>query len=205
MNVLANVVRKPLAQIFHEFAHGSSAPTEEWGATGDVKYHLGTSYDRPTRSGKKVHLSLLANPSHLEAVNPVVEGKARAKQYYLGDTDYSKVMSIQIHGDASVAGQGVVYETVNLSGLPHNTTGGTIHIIINNQIGFTTDPHLSRGGMYCTDVMKGAGAPIFHVNADDPEAVIQVCRLAVEWRQAFKKDVVIDLVCYRYERISLFS
>lgn len=197
LNVLANVVRKPLAQIFHEFDHGSSAPEEEWGATGDVKYHLGTSYDRPTRSGKKVHLSLLANPSHLEAVNPVVEGKARAKQYYLGDADGSKVMTIQIHGDASVAGQGVVFETINLSGLPHNSTGGTVHIVINNQVGFTTDPRMSRGGMYCTDVMKSTGAPVFHVNADDPEAVIQVCRLAVEWRQTFKKDVVIDLVCYR--------
>jgi 2-oxoglutarate dehydrogenase E1 component len=196
LNVLGNVVRKPFEHLFYEFEKGAVIP-EDWG-TGDVKYHLGTSYDRPTRSGKKVHLSLVANPSHLEAVNPVVEGKTRAKQFYLNDDEtHEKVMAIQIHGDASFAGQGVVFETLNFSGVPWYSTGGTIHIIINNQIGFTTEPKDARGGTYCTDVAKALQCPILHVNGDDPEAVIFCCNLAAEWRKTFKKDFVIDIVCYR--------
>eukprot|EP01113_Clastostelium_recurvatum_P005153 TRINITY_DN1229_c0_g1_i2.p1 TRINITY_DN1229_c0_g1~~TRINITY_DN1229_c0_g1_i2.p1 ORF type:complete len:1032 (+),score=379.58 TRINITY_DN1229_c0_g1_i2:101-3196(+) len=199
LNVLANVVRKPLATIFSEFGDGVVTSDELNGSpmSGDVKYHLGTSYDRPTRSGKKIHLSLVANPSHLEAVNPVVEGKARAKQYLLQDVDRSKVMPILLHGDAAFAGQGVVYESLHLSELPNYTTGGTVHIVVNNQIGFTTDPRSSRSSLYCTDVAKTVDAPIFHVNGDDVEAVVHVMGLAAQWRQAFKKDVVIDLVCYR--------
>eukprot|EP00029_Vermamoeba_vermiformis_P007267 TRINITY_DN309_c0_g1_i1.p1 TRINITY_DN309_c0_g1~~TRINITY_DN309_c0_g1_i1.p1 ORF type:complete len:1036 (+),score=285.46 TRINITY_DN309_c0_g1_i1:380-3109(+) len=195
LNVLGNVVRKPLEVLLYEFEKGAVI-YDEW-ASGDVKYHLGTSYDRPTRSGKKVHLSLLANPSHLEAVDPVVEGKTRAKQYYGGDVERSKSMAVQLHGDASFAGQGVVWETLNFAGVPDYTTGGTVHIVINNQVGFTTNPQNSRGGLYCTDIAKSIGAPIFHVNADDPEAVVHACQLAAEWRQKFKKSVVIDLICYR--------
>eukprot|EP00027_Filamoeba_sp_ATCC50430_P006055 CAMPEP_0168557048 /NCGR_PEP_ID=MMETSP0413-20121227/9210_1 /TAXON_ID=136452 /ORGANISM="Filamoeba nolandi, Strain NC-AS-23-1" /LENGTH=1036 /DNA_ID=CAMNT_0008588039 /DNA_START=93 /DNA_END=3203 /DNA_ORIENTATION=+ len=198
LNTLANVVRKPLEAIFHEFA--GKEPSEGTGTytgSGDVKYHLGTSYDRQTRYGKKIHLSLLANPSHLEAVNPVVEGKARAKQTYLNDNKREKVMSLLIHGDASFAAQGIVYETIDFSGLPNYTTGGSVHVVINNQIGFTTDPKSSRASLYCTDVAKVSDAPIFHVNGDDPEAVVYVSELAAQWRQKFHKDVVIDIVCYR--------
>lgn len=139
----------------------------------------------------------MSNPSHLEAVNPVVEGKTKCKQYYKKDFNHDKVLAIQIHGDASFAGQGVVYETINMSGLPGYTTGGTIHVIINNQIGFTTDPKFARGGTYCTDLIKGTDTPVFHVNGDDPEAVVYVMELAAEWRHKFKKDVVVDIVCYR--------
>ncbi|KAK9691088.1 hypothetical protein RND81_09G175300 [Saponaria officinalis] len=199
LNVLANVVRKPLRQIFSEFT-GGTKPTDEVGlytGTGDVKYHLGTSYDRPTRGGKRIHLSLVANPSHLEAVNPVVVGKTRAKQYYSNDVDRTKNMAILIHGDGSFAGQGVVYETLHLSALPNYTTGGTIHIVVNNQVAFTTDPRSGRSSQYCTDVAKALDAPIFHVNGDDLEAVVHVCELAAEWRQTFHSDVVIDIVCYR--------
>eukprot|EP01124_Arcella_intermedia_P024163 TRINITY_DN4007_c0_g1_i1.p1 TRINITY_DN4007_c0_g1~~TRINITY_DN4007_c0_g1_i1.p1 ORF type:complete len:1016 (-),score=165.40 TRINITY_DN4007_c0_g1_i1:37-3084(-) len=195
LNVLANVLRKPLESIFHEFHWGTL--TIEDIHSGDVKYHLGTSFDRPTRQGKKVHLSLVGNPSHLETVNPVVEGKVAAKQFYTKDTNGSKVMGVLIHGDASFAGQGVVYETVTLSKLPKYRTGGTIHVIINNQIGFTTDPTDSRPGYYCTEVMKSTGAPIFHVNGDDPDAVCWVFKLAAEWRQAWHEDCVVDIVCYR--------
>jgi len=196
LNVLANVVRKPLAAIFHEFT-GGSALKDEYTGSGDVKYHLGTSCTRPTRGGKSVHLSLLANPSHLEAVDPVVEGKTRAIQYFRKDEKREKVMSIQLHGDAAFAGQGVVYETIGLSGLENYTTGGTVHIVVNNQIGFTTDPKSSRASMYCTDLAKAAGAPVFHVNADDPEAVVHVCEIASEWRQKFHRDIFIDMICYR--------
>lgn len=196
LNVLANVVRKPLAAIFHEFT-GGSALKDEYTGSGDVKYHLGTSYSRPTRNGKNVHLSLLANPSHLEAVDPVVEGKTRAIQYYRKDDKHERVMSIQLHGDAAFAGQGVVYETIGLSGLQNYTTGGTVHIVVNNQIGFTTDPKSSRASLYCTDIAKAAGVPVFHVNADDPEAVVRVCEIASEWRQKFHKDIILDLICYR--------
>ena len=198
LNVLGNVVRKPLRQIFCEFSGGQ--PEDEVGlytGTGDVKYHLGTSYDRPTRGGRRIHLSLVANPSHLEAVNPVVVGKTRAKQYYSNDVDRMKTMGVLIHGDGSFAGQGVVYETLHLSALPNYTTGGTIHIVFNNQVAFTTDPKAGRSSQYCTDVAKALNAPIFHVNGDDVEAVVHVCELAAEWRQTFHSDVVVDLVCYR--------
>jgi len=200
LNVLANVLRKPLEAIFHEFSGGTPLESKtETGyiGSGDVKYHLGTSYDRLTRNGKKIRLSLLANPSHLEAVNPIVEGKVRARQYTLNDDQHEKVMSLIIHGDASVAAQGIVYETIDLSGLSNYTTGGTVHIVINNQIGFTTDPKSSRANTYCTDVAKVSDAPIFHVNGDDPEAVVYACRLAAEWRQRFHNDVVVDIICYR--------
>ncbi|CAI9285807.1 unnamed protein product [Lactuca saligna] len=199
LNVLGNVVRKPLRQIFSEFS-GGTKPVDEVGlytGTGDVKYHLGTSYDRPTRGGKRIHLSLVANPSHLEAVDPVVVGKTRAKQYYSNDADRTKNMGILIHGDGSFAGQGVVYETLHLSGLPNYTTGGTIHIVVNNQVAFTTDPQAGRSSQYCTDVAKALNAPIFHVNGDDVEAVVHACELAAEWRQTFHSDVVVDIVCYR--------
>ncbi|KAH9326339.1 hypothetical protein KI387_006517 [Taxus chinensis] len=199
LNVLGNVVRKPLRQIFSEFS-GGTKPVDEVGSytgTGDVKYHLGTSYDRPTRGGKRIHLSLVANPSHLEAVNPVVIGKTRAKQYYSNDKDRTKNLAILIHGDGSFAGQGVVYETLHLSALPNYTTGGTIHIVVNNQVAFTTDPMSGRSSQYCTDVAKALNAPIFHVNGDDVEAVVHACELAAEWRQTFHSDVVVDIVCYR--------
>ncbi|GLJ06329.1 hypothetical protein SUGI_0036560 [Cryptomeria japonica] len=199
LNVLGNVVRKPLRQIFSEFS-GGTKPVEEVGSytgTGDVKYHLGTSYDRPTRGGKRIHLSLVANPSHLEAVDPVVIGKTRAKQYYSNDKERTKNMAILIHGDGSFAGQGVVYETLHLSALPNYTTGGTIHIVVNNQVAFTTDPKSGRSSQYCTDVAKALNAPIFHVNGDDVEAVVHACELAAEWRQTFHSDVVVDIVCYR--------
>lgn len=200
LNVLGNVVRKPLRQIFSEFSGGikpAGAETGWYTGSGDVKYHLGTSYDRPTRGGKHIHLSLVANPSHLEAVDPVVIGKTRAKQYYSTDKDRIKNMGILIHGDGSFAGQGVVYETLHLSALPNYTTGGTIHIVINNQIAFTTDPESGRSSQYCTDAAKALSVPIFHVNGDDVEAVVQACEFAAEWRQTFQSDVVVDLVCYR--------
>nr|GMD57559.1 2-oxoglutarate dehydrogenase, mitochondrial-like [Ipomoea batatas] len=198
LNVLGNVVRKPLRQIFNEFS-GGTKPVDEAGyvGTGDVKYHLGTSYDRPTRGGKRIHLSLVANPSHLEAVDPVVVGKTRAKQYYTNDVDRTRNMGVLIHGDGSFAGQGVVYETLHLSALPNYTTGGTIHIVVNNQVAFTTDPRSGRSSQYCTDVAKALNAPIFHVNGDDVEAVVHACELAAEWRQTFHSDVVVDIVCYR--------
>lgn len=200
LNVLGNVVRKPLRQIFSEFSGGTKPAAGEFGSytgTGDVKYHLGTSYDRPTRGGKRIHLSLVANPSHLEAVDPVVVGKTRAKQYYSNDKERKKNLAILIHGDGSFAGQGVVYETLHLSALPNYTTGGTIHMVVNNQVAFTTDPMSGRSSQYCTDVAKALNAPIFHVNGDDLEAVVHACELAAEWRQTFQSDVVVDIVCYR--------
>jgi len=200
LNVLGNVVRKPLRQIFSEFSGGTKPASDEFGSytgTGDVKYHLGTSYDRPTRGGKRIHLSLVANPSHLEAVDPVVVGKTRAKQYYSNDKERKKNLAVLIHGDGSFAGQGVVYETLHLSALPNYTTGGTIHMVVNNQVAFTTDPKAGRSSQYCTDVAKALNAPIFHVNGDDLEAVVHACELAAEWRQTFQSDVVVDIVCYR--------
>ncbi|CAN4090118.1 unnamed protein product [Withania somnifera] len=198
LNVLGNVVRKPLRQIFSEFSSGiKPADGAGYVGTGDVKYHLGTSYDRPTRGGKRIHLSLVANPSHLEAVDPVVVGKTRAKQYYSNDVDRTKNMGVLLHGDGSFAGQGVVYETLHLSALPNYTTGGTIHIVVNNQVAFTTDPKAGRSSQYCTDVAKALSAPIFHVNGDDVEGVVHACELAAEWRQTFHSDVVVDIVCYR--------
>ncbi|KAL3697003.1 hypothetical protein R1sor_011079 [Riccia sorocarpa] len=200
LNVLGNVVRKPLRQIFNEFSGGiKPAEVEAGGYTGsgDVKYHLGTSYDRPTRSGKHIHLSLVANPSHLEAVAPVVIGKTRAKQFYAQDTKRLKHMAVLLHGDGSFSGQGVVYETLHLSDLVNYSTGGTVHIVVNNQVAFTTDPKSSRSSPYCTDVAKALCAPIFHANGDDVEAVVQACELAAEWRCQFHSDVVVDIVCYR--------
>lgn len=194
LNVLSNVVRKPNESIFCEF-NGALEPSEE--GSGDVKYHLGMNYVRPTPSGKRVHLSLVANPSHLEAVDPVVLGKTRALQYYSNDHDRNHSMAILMHGDAAFAGQGVVYETMGFHDLPAYTTGGTVHIVVNNQVGFTTDPRFGRSTPYCTDIAKSIGAPVFHVNADDAEAVIFVMQLAADWRQTFHRDVVIDLVCYR--------
>lgn len=198
LNVLANVVRKPLSQIFNEF---TGKPTHDETAaaygTGDVKYHLGTSYDRPTANGKRVHLSLLANPSHLEAVDPVVLGKVRAKQFYSNDEDRTRNLGVLLHGDGAFSGQGVVYETLDMSALPDYTVGGTIHLIVNNQVAFTTDPRKSRSRPYCTDVAKALACPILHVNGDDVEAVVRACELAVEWRQAWHSDVVVDIVCYR--------
>ena len=195
LSVLANVMGKPYHAIFNEFQGGSFKPDEVEGS-GDVKYHLGASSDREF-DGNTVHLSLTANPSHLEAVNPVVIGKARAKQDQLDDTDRTKVMTILLHGDAAFAGQGVVAECFGLSGLKGHKTGGTIHIIVNNQIGFTTSPHNSRSSPYPTDIAMMVEAPIFHVNGDDPEAVVHAARVATEYRQKFHKDVVLDIFCYR--------
>lgn len=195
LNVLANVCRKPLEQIICQF-DSKLEPSDE--GSGDVKYHLGMSHERLNRvTNKNIKLSVVANPSHLEAVNPVVQGKTKAEQFYQGDTDGKRVMSILLHGDAAFAGQGVVYETFHLSDLPAYTTHGAIHIVVNNQIGFTTDPRVSRSSPYPTDVARVINAPIFHVNADYPDAVIYVCKVASEWRHRFNKDVVIDLVCYR--------
>ncbi len=195
LNVLANFMGKPYTAIFHEFQGGAAHP-EDIGGSGDVKYHLGTSSDREF-DGNVVHLSLTANPSHLEAVDPVVVGKVRAKQVQRQDSDRTKVMSLLMHGDAAFAGQGLVAETLDLSELKGYRIGGTIHFIVNNQIGFTTNPVHSRSGPYCSEVGKIIQAPIFHVNGDDPEAVVHVARIATEFRQTFKKDVVIDMFCYR--------
>jgi 2-oxoglutarate dehydrogenase E1 component len=196
LNVLANVMAKPYRQIFHEFQGGSAKPAEVQGS-GDVKYHLGASSDREF-DNNKVHLSLTPNPSHLEAVNPVVLGKARAKQFQLGDTKTrASVLPLLMHGDAAFAGQGVVAECFAMSGTKGFRTGGTIHFIVNNQIGFTTAPIYSRSSPYPSDVALMVQAPIFHVNGDDPESVVHVARIAAEFRQLFHKDVVIDMFCYR--------
>ncbi len=195
LNVLANFVNKPFTAIFSEFQGGSANPEDVQGS-GDVKYHLGTATQREF-DGNVIELSLSANPSHLEAVNSVVLGKVRAKQIQLGDHEGTKVAGLLLHGDAAFAGQGMVSETLMLSELKGYRTGGTIHFIVNNQIGFTTNPNYSRSGPYCTDVAKGIQAPIFHVNGDDPEAVVHVSRIAIEFRQKFKKDVVVDMFCYR--------
>ncbi len=195
LNVLANVFAKPFRAIFNEFQGGSYKP-EDVDGSGDVKYHLGVSSDREF-DGNNVHLSLTANPSHLEAVNPVVLGKARAKQEQLDDEEHKMVMPILLHGDAAFAGQGVIAECFGLSGLSGHKTGGTMHIVVNNQIGFTTAPHNSRSSPYCTDIALMVEAPIFHVNGDDPEAVVHAARVATEFRQKFSKDVVLDIFCYR--------
>lgn len=204
LNVLANIVGKPYSQIFSEF-EGNLNPSQAHGS-GDVKYHLGATGNYIQMFGDNdIQVSLTANPSHLEAVDPVLEGLVRAKQDLLeeqGSTDAEQsraftVMPLMLHGDAAFAGQGVVAEVLNLALLRGYRTGGTIHIIVNNQIGFTTSPHDSRSSEYCTDVAKMIGAPIFHVNGDDPEACVWVSRLAVDFRQKFKKDVVIDMLCYR--------
>ena len=195
INVLANVLRKPYEMIIAEF-EGSLLAKEATG-DGDVKYHLGYSRDHTTRAGRKVHLSLAANPSHLEAIDPIIEGMVRAKQQHLNDAEYARVVPVLMHGDAAFTGQGVVAETLGLSELDGYRTGGTVHIIVNNQIGFTTPPEAYRFTPYPSDVAKIIHAPVFHVNGDDPEAAVQAARLAIGFRQRFKKDVFIDLVCYR--------
>ena len=195
LNVLANVMGKPYTAIFSEFEGQAAHPADVQGS-GDVKYHLGTSSDRDI-DGRPLHLSLTPNPSHLEAVDPVVLGKTRAKQVQLGDSERTKVMAILMHGDAAFAGQGLVAECFGLSELRGYRTGGTIHIIVNNQIGFTTSPGYARSSPYPSDVAKAVQAPILHVNGDDPEAVVHAARVATEFRQRFHKDVVIDMFCYR--------
>ena len=194
LNVLANVLQKSYKRIFNEFA-GEINSTSEDGA-GDVKYHLGASSNREF-DGNSVHVSLTDNPSHLEAVNPVVLGQTRAKQFFHQDKERKKVIPILIHGDAAFAGQGVVAECFAMSGLPGHNTGGTIHIIVNNQIGFTTSPRFARSSPYPSDIAKMVDAPIIHVNGDDPEAVVYAARIATDFRLKFNRDVVIDLICYR--------
>ncbi|HYC94802.1 MAG TPA: 2-oxoglutarate dehydrogenase E1 component, partial [Sphingomicrobium sp.] len=195
LNVLSNVMGKPYRAIFHEFAGGATNPADV-GGSGDVKYHLGTSTDREF-DGNKVHLSLLPNPSHLEAVDPVVLGKVRAVQTLKADEEGDRVLPIILHGDAAFAGQGIVAECFGFSGLPGYETGGTIHFVINNQVGFTTSPQFARSSPYPSDIAKSVQAPILHVNGDDPEAVTFCCKLAIEFRQAFNRDIVIDMWCYR--------
>jgi 2-oxoglutarate dehydrogenase E1 component len=195
LNVLANILRKPYEEIFAQFE--DKYLPDSMDGDGDVKYHLGFSSDRVNSHGKKVHLSLSPNPSHLEAVDPVVEGRTRAKQTLFGDRERLWGIPVLVHGDAAFAGQGLVAETLNLSQLAGYTTGGTIHVIVNNQIGFTTAPADARSTTYCTDIAKMIQAPIFHVNGEDPEASVFVAELAFEFRQAFRRDVVIDMFCYR--------
>ncbi|MEA2742293.1 MAG: 2-oxoglutarate dehydrogenase component, partial [Acetobacteraceae bacterium] len=196
LNTLVNIVKKPLTALFSEFGGESFKPDDVQGS-GDVKYHLGTSADVDI-AGHSVHLSLQPNPSHLEAVDPVVVGKVRARQDNAGDTKKrGSVMAILMHGDAAFAGQGLVYETLAMSQLIGYRTGGTIHLIVNNQIGFTTVPAHAYSGLYCTDVAKSIQAPILHVSGDDPEAVIFCARMAAEYRMQFSSDIVLDIVCYR--------
>ncbi|MEP6792851.1 MAG: thiamine pyrophosphate-dependent enzyme, partial [Saprospiraceae bacterium] len=195
LNVLANILGKTYEQIFNEF-EGNMMPEQSFG-DGDVKYHLGFSSQVTGQDGKIHHLKLVPNPSHLESVDPVVEGFSRAKADLLYKSDYNKIIPILIHGDAAAAGQGVVYETVQMSQLEGYYTGGTIHFVINNQIGFTTDFDDARSSTYCTAAAGLVQAPVFHVNGDDPEAVVFATRLATEYRMKFNSDVFIDMVCYR--------
>jgi len=195
LNVLSNVMGKPYRVIFSEFAGGSANP-EDVGGSGDVKYHLGTSSDREF-DGISVHMSLVPNPSHLEAVDPVVLGKAKAQQAMRGDIEGDEVLPVLLHGDAAFAGQGIVAECFGFSDLPGYDTGGALHFVINNQIGFTTSPQFARSSPYPSDVAKIVQAPILHVNGDDPEAVTFACKLAIEYRQTFNRDIVIDMWCYR--------
>ncbi len=194
LNVLVNILRKEYDNVFSEFS-GRFLSNDLF--DGDVKYHLGFSADLLTTTGRPVHLSLMPNPSHLEAVNPVVAGVTRAKMDNVYDGDPRRICPILIHGDASLAGQGVVYEVIQMSGLHGYQTGGTVHIVVNNQVGFTTDPRDSRTSTYCTDIAKVTLSPVFHVNGDDPEAVAYVTRLAMDYRQAFGTDVFVDILCYR--------
>ncbi len=194
LTLLANVIGKGIAQMFSEFEGEIDGDTS---GTGDVKYHLGETSNRRTSSGRSITVSVAANPSHLEAVNPVVEGIVRPKQDRLGDTKRERVIPVLIHGDAAMAGQGIVAEVLNFAQIEGYNTGGTIHLVINNQIGFTTDPSASRSTTYCTDVAIGAQAPVLHVNGDDPEACIWATQLALVYRQKFKKDVFIDMLCFR--------
>jgi 2-oxoglutarate dehydrogenase E1 component len=196
LNVLANVMAKPYRVIFHEFSGGSANP-EDVAGSGDVKYHLGTSTDREF-DGISVHMSLVPNPSHLEAVDPVVLGKTRAQQAIRSDlSTHDQVLPVLIHGDAAFAGQGIVWECFGFSGVAGYNTGGCLHFVVNNQIGFTTSPKFARSSPYPSDVAKGIQAPIIHVNGDDPEAVTFACKLAIEYRHKFKRDIVIDMWCYR--------
>ena len=196
LNVLVNTIGKSYGQIFLEF-EGALDPASVQGS-GDVKYHVGSAGTHTAASGHKIVVTLASNPSHLEAVDPVVEGMARAKGDRRGDTESrSQVLPVLVHGDAAFAGQGVVAETLNLSEVPGYEVGGTVHVVVNNQLGFTTAPDLGRSSVYATDVAKMVQAPIFHVNGDDPEACVRVIELAFAFRQQFHKDVVVDLVCYR--------
>jgi 2-oxoglutarate dehydrogenase E1 component len=195
LNVLANILNKPYRELFAEFE--DNYIPESVDGDGDVKYHLGFSSDRVTAKGANIHLSLTPNPSHLEAVDPVVEGRTRAKQTLFGDHERVRGLPVLIHGDAAFAGQGLVAETLNLSQLDGYTTGGTLHVIVNNQIGFTTSPNDARSTIYCTDVAKMIQVPIFHVNGEDPEAAVYLIELALDFRQTFHKDVVLDIICYR--------
>ena len=195
LNVLANIMGKNARQIFREFE--DKDPSLHPGGGGDVKYHLGHSCDWTTAAGKKIHLSLCFNPSHLEYVNTVALGRVRAKQDRVGDVDRVKGLAILIHGDAAFAGEGICQETLNLSELEGYSVGGAIHIVVNNQIGFTTDPAEARSSTYATDIAKMLQTPIFHVNGEDPEAVAQVVRLSTDFRRTFQRDVVIDMYCYR--------
>jgi 2-oxoglutarate dehydrogenase E1 component len=196
LNVLANVMAKGFRVIFHEFSGGTANP-EDVGGSGDVKYHLGTSTDREF-DGIKVHMSLVPNPSHLETVDPIVLGKVRAQQVFRDDlARHEQVLPVLIHGDAAFAGQGIVWECFGFSGIRGYNTGGCIHFVVNNQVGFTTSPQFARSSPYPSDVAKGVQAPILHVNGDDPEAVTFACKLAIEYRQTFHRDVVIDMWCYR--------
>src|SRR6478752_7021720 len=195
LNVLANIMGKTYEQIFSEF-EGKGIPDQTMGS-GDVKYHLGFSSEVETPNGKVVHLKLAPNPSHLEAVDPVVVGFSRAKADVLYKSDYDKILPVLIHGDASVAGQGVVYEVLQMSSLKGYSTGGTIHFVINNQIGFTTDFDDARSADYCTSLASMVQAPVFHVNGDDAEAVVKVSEIATRYRQQFNSDIFIDMVCYR--------
>ncbi len=194
LNVLANVMGKTYEQIFNEF---EGAHPDQTMGDGDVKYHMGFSSEVETANGKSVYLKLTPNPSHLEAVNPVVEGFVRSKADRLYDGDFNKIVPILIHGDAAVAGQGIIYEVIQMQKLKGYRTGGTIHFVINNQVGFTTDFEDARSSIYCTDVAKTIDAPVFHVNGDDPEAVVFCMQLAIEYRQKFQRDVFVDMVCYR--------
>jgi 2-oxoglutarate dehydrogenase E1 component len=203
LNVLANVMRKPMPLIFKEF-QGNHYDVKDYmesafSYSSDVKYHLGTSADHVYPDGRKVRLSLAPNPSHLEAVNPVAAGKTRAKQFLSGnrEEDKKKHMCVLLHGDAAFAGQGVVYETMQLAKVPDFDIGGTVHVIVNNQVGFTTDPQNSRSTMYASDLGKAFGCPIFHCNGDDPLAVVAAFEMAVEWRQTYGTDCIIDVICYR--------
>lgn len=194
LNLLSNVIEKPNESIFCEFNGDVDWSVE---GSGDVKYHLGLNHIKKLPNGRKISISLVANPSHLEAVNPVVMGKVRGQQLLTNDATFDKNLAVLVHGDAAFSGQGVVYESLEMADLPNYTVGGTIHIVINNQIGFTTDPRFSRSTPYCTEIAKTVNAPIIHVNADDVEAVIYSFELAADWRKRFKSDVVIDLIGYR--------
>src|SRR5204863_10068507 len=196
LNVLAHVLNKPYEVMLSEFM-GTALLTAEDSGDGDVKYHLGYANERPVTDKTKVKVSLVPNPSHLELINPIQQGIVRCKQSIFGDKGRGRVVPITMHGDAAFTGQGIVLETLNLSELPGYRTGGTIHIIVNNQIGFTTPPKQGRFTPYPTDVAKAIQAPIFHVNGDDPEACVHAARLAIAFRQQFHQDVLIDLWCYR--------